>query len=107
MVDNFFISIVIPTLNGGSIMKDCVHKIVDQVCEFKFELIVIDSGSIDNSLDYINGYCTKNFIEVKIVSINKKTFHMVIPEIKQYLNLQVISLYFLHRMQFLSINFGY
>jgi rhamnosyltransferase len=74
MVDNFFISIVIPTLNGGSLLKDCVHKIADQVCEFKFELIVIDSGSIDNSLDYIKSYCTKNFIEFKIVSINKRDF---------------------------------
>ncbi|MDA9983205.1 glycosyltransferase [Gammaproteobacteria bacterium] len=50
------VSIVIPTYNGGSLFEDCLARIFEQQVEFVYEVIVIDSGSIDGTLQILKKY---------------------------------------------------
>ncbi len=45
------VSIIIPTLNGGSTFDTCIKKIRHQDYSGSVQLIVIDSGSTDGTLD--------------------------------------------------------
>ena len=45
------ISIIIPTYNGGSIFSKCLEKINQQDYSGKIQLIVVDSGSTDGTLE--------------------------------------------------------
>lgn len=50
-------SIVIPNYNKGTLIKNCLDSIFNQTINKKeYEVIVVDDGSTDNSLEYINEY---------------------------------------------------
>lgn len=55
------VSIVILTKNGGSIFKDCIKMVYSQKIDFCFEVIIIDSGSSDDTLDFLSGYPVEIF----------------------------------------------
>lgn len=48
------VSIVIPTKNGGERFKEVLKAIENQNTEYEYEIICVDSGSTDNTKDYIN-----------------------------------------------------
>ncbi len=50
-VENPKISIVIPTLNGGKYFQDLLQKLSRQVADCEYEIVVIDSGSTDGTID--------------------------------------------------------
>ncbi len=50
------ISIIIPTKNAGDGFDDCLSSIYTQKTNYKYEVIVIDSGSTDSTLDIIAKY---------------------------------------------------
>ena len=50
------VSIVILTKNGGKNFESCITAIYQQTTDFPFEVIVVDSGSTDCTLEYIKGY---------------------------------------------------
>ena len=49
-------SVVIPNLNGAGWLRDSIESVWAQT-EQNFELIVIDNGSKDESLDIARSYC--------------------------------------------------
>lgn len=49
------ISIIIPNYNGGRFIKDCLDSVVNQSYPNK-EVIIIDDGSTDNSVEIIQNY---------------------------------------------------
>ena len=51
-------SIVIPNLNGKGWLKDSIESVWAQT-EQNFELIIIDNGSTDESLDIARSYCSR------------------------------------------------
>ncbi len=63
------VSIIILTLNGGGIFSECLKKISQQDYPKKVQLIVIDSGSTDGTLELAE----KN--DALVFKINKKEFH--------------------------------
>jgi rhamnosyltransferase len=46
------VSIVIPTKNGGSLFLTVMQRLQSQVYEGFLEILVIDSGSVDETIDY-------------------------------------------------------
>ncbi|GAB4545003.1 MAG: hypothetical protein Kow0063_38880 [Anaerolineae bacterium] len=44
------VSIVIPTYNGGSLFQECLEAVYSQRVDFPFEVVVIDSGSTDETV---------------------------------------------------------
>ena len=49
-------SVIIPNLNGAGWLRDSIESVWAQT-EQDFELIVIDNGSTDESLDIARRYC--------------------------------------------------
>jgi len=49
------ISIIIVNYNGKKYLKDCLSSIMENGKSISYEIIVVDNGSKDGSVDYING----------------------------------------------------
>lgn len=50
------ISVVIPVYNAGGFIHKCLDSIISQKGELSFEIILVDDGSTDNSVDVIRQY---------------------------------------------------
>lgn len=46
-------SVCIPNYNGESYLEDCINSVLNQACDFKFELIVHDDASEDGSVQLL------------------------------------------------------
>ncbi len=53
------LSVVVPVYNGEKFLKYCIESILEQSFS-DFELILIDDGSVDKSLDICNSYAKKD-----------------------------------------------
>jgi rhamnosyltransferase len=62
-------SIVIPTLNGGPIYREVLARLAEQQYRPKPELVIIDSGSTDGSLE------ASRAVADKVIEIDKRTFN--------------------------------
>jgi len=61
------LSIIIPSYNTKGLLKDCLESIYRETKNIKFEVIVIDNGSKDGSVEMVK----KNFSEVKLLTLLK------------------------------------
>lgn len=66
-------SIIIPTYNGGKTLSLLLNKIISFVHQYSYEIIIIDSGSTDKTIDIIYQF-KKKVSFFKVVKINKKYF---------------------------------
>lgn len=53
------VTIVIPTKNAGEIIDKCLSAVFSQKTKYEYEVICIDSGSSDNTLDVLSKYPVK------------------------------------------------
>jgi len=60
------IDIIIPNWNGRQLLETCLHSLSIQTCQ-KFSVIVVDNGSSDDSVEFIQ--C--NYPDVSIISLTK------------------------------------
>ncbi|WP_211299476.1 glycosyltransferase [Pukyongiella litopenaei] len=59
------ISVIIPVFNSAEFLEDCLNSIIDQKLDGTFEIIAIDDGSTDNSLEILKRYAREHtFIRV-------------------------------------------
>ena len=63
------VSVIIPTYNGGNKFKRCLDMIYRQKTEYSFEVICIDSGSKDNTLQICKNH------PVRLYQIQKEDFN--------------------------------
>lgn len=63
------ISIVIPVKNGATWLHDCLQAIIKQTLFYCTEIIVIDSGSTDGTLELLNDYPV-TVLEIEPASFN-------------------------------------
>ena len=67
--DELKASVVIPTLNGGVEFEKCLEMIYKQKTSYPFEVIVIDSGSNDGTVEIVRRF------PLRLYLINKKDFN--------------------------------
>ena len=60
------VSIIIPNYNGGDLLYNCINSIYENISIKDFEIIVVDNGSTDNSINRVKN----NFQNVEIISSN-------------------------------------
>ena len=59
MEKKILISVIIPTYNNGKFLDKCIESILSQTyCEF--ELLIINDGSTDNTIDILKYYGQKD-----------------------------------------------
>ncbi|MFC3051710.1 rhamnosyltransferase WsaF family glycosyltransferase [Kordiimonas pumila] len=63
-------SVVIPTLNAGTVFEKVLEAVMDQQTDWPFEVLVIDSGSTDSTLEIVAKYPA-----VKLHQIAKEDFN--------------------------------
>lgn len=59
------VSVIVPVYNASRYLSKCLDSLISQTIE-SYEIIIINDGSTDNSLEIINNY--KNNEKVKIIS---------------------------------------
>jgi rhamnosyltransferase len=65
-----YVSVVIPTCNGGPLFERVLDKVLAQETSFAFEVLCIDSGSGDGTLDVI-----KARPPVRLITISQEAFN--------------------------------
>lgn len=60
-MDKLDATIVIPTKNGGSAFRDVLDMIFKQKTEYRYEVICVDSGSTDETIDIIKDFPCRLF----------------------------------------------
>ena len=53
------LSIVIITRNALQDVKNCIDSVVESICNLPHEIIVVDNGSTDGTIEILNNYNTK------------------------------------------------
>jgi len=64
------VSVVIPTYNGGTLFKRVLAATANQVCNFDYDILVIDSSSTDGTTEFVKSYGGN----VRLASIEKASF---------------------------------
>ncbi len=62
-------SVIIPTMNAGKLFDKVLGAVVDQAAPWPFEILVIDSGSTDETLEIV-----KKYPSVRLHQIDKSDF---------------------------------
>lgn len=68
MSNKILVSIIIRTFNEERYIAECLNAIMSQNFDDKFEIIVVDSGSSDNTLEILKEFPTR------VIKIKKKDF---------------------------------
>jgi glycosyltransferase involved in cell wall biosynthesis len=65
------ISVVIPMYNSSGTILQSIRSVLDQSYEGEIEIIVVNDGSTDDSLNLVRNFC-KNYQQLSIIIIDKK-----------------------------------
>jgi len=49
-------SVIIPTKNPGRIFRSVLPAVCEQITDFEYDVLVIDSGSVDGTVDYVRSF---------------------------------------------------
>ena len=60
MREKYKISVIIPIYNSSKFIKRCINTLAKQDFKMAFEIIFVDSGSTDGTLETIQTHVSKN-----------------------------------------------
>lgn len=63
-MNTYKVSVIIPTKNPGAIFKEVLEAVLAQKSEWPFEVVVIDSGSKDGTVEYVKSYPAVKLLEI-------------------------------------------
>jgi rhamnosyltransferase len=58
------VTVVIPTKNGGKLFNEVMRSVFTQVTPWRFEVLVVDSASTDETIEIVRNYPDTRLIEV-------------------------------------------
>ena len=64
-------SIIIRSYNQENMINECLTKVLNQKIGYPFEVIVVDSGSTDKTLEIVKKF------PMKLIQIKKKKFSLI------------------------------
>lgn len=67
MKKNALISIIVPAYNTEKYIEKCIESVLSQTYK-NFELIIIDDGSRDRTIDIVKMYIKKDYKRIKLIS---------------------------------------
>ena len=67
-------SVIIPTLNGGELLVQVARALVKQEFKYKWEVVIIDSDSVDDATGKVSKIFSDSKIPHKIIRIKSKEF---------------------------------
>lgn len=70
--ENIDLSIIVPAYNSSDYIKECITSVLEQKTNYSYELIVINDGSKDDTLEKINLF--KEDKHLKIINQENKGF---------------------------------
>lgn len=70
---NIKATIFIPTFNGEKYLRQILKSIFEQKVDFKYEVLIIDSGSTDKTLDIVGSFKNKNR-NLSLIEIDNNEF---------------------------------
>lgn len=62
------VTVIIPVKNGGSLLRECLSAVFSQQTDFPYEVLCVDSGSRDDSVDIIRSF------PARLLQIEPSTF---------------------------------
>jgi len=65
------VSVIIPTKNGGGLLRRVVDEVLNQKTDFDYDLTIIDSGSTDGAIDAISKLGNS---KIQIIEISSEEF---------------------------------
>ena len=64
-MSHFKFSIIIPTWNTAEVTKKCIQSIQNNLKDFSYEIIIIDNGSTDNTIEVLSKIKDLKLIKIK------------------------------------------
>jgi glycosyltransferase involved in cell wall biosynthesis len=65
------LSVIIPTFNGAQWLPKTIHRVIESLQEAKidkYEIVVVDDGSTDNSVQVVKDYAREHSLPLRVVS---------------------------------------
>ncbi|ATB40561.1 hypothetical protein CYFUS_006010 [Cystobacter fuscus] len=62
------VTVIIPVKNGGALLRECLSAVFSQQTDFPYEVLCVDSGSKDDSVDIIRSF------PARLLQIDPATF---------------------------------
>ena len=72
MTDNIKISVIMPSLNVEDYIEQCISSVIKQTLN-EIEIICVDAGSTDNTLNILKKYAEKDS-RIRIIHSDKKSY---------------------------------
>lgn len=83
-------TVVIPVYNGEKYLRDSLLSVADHVSDFEFEVLVLNDGSTDNSLNIAREF-ERNYQNFKVVDLPKSGLVAVLNQSLGLVNTPLIS----------------
>jgi len=69
-IESPLVSIIIVNFNGREVIENCLNSVL-KISHTKFEVIVVDNGSTDGSIEFVQNFVEKSPVRVRLIKNQK------------------------------------